>query len=204
MADKQDIFGELAEKKKSMDQARSALTETPSPIPDLPKAPPPQMNVDKVNPKAKYGARKGEVRIPVDQMTKPLGSFKEGTDYVPKTGLYKLHEGEAVKTKEENMADVYAHVPGRSEAKPAKKEIKRMEITKSHNGKHIVKHIHHHPAHEDETHVMNSMADLHSHLEDHAGTPNEGEGSPDAGTPQMTPSMGAPANPAGQAAPAGM
>jgi hypothetical protein len=32
-----------------------------------------------------------------------LGSYKKGTDYVPKTGLYKLHEGEAVKTKEENM-----------------------------------------------------------------------------------------------------
>ena len=122
MADKQDIFSELAEKKRSMDQARSALTETPSPIPDLPKAPPPQMNVDKVNPKAKYGTRKGEVRIPVDQMIKPLASFKEGTDYVPKTGLYKLHEGEAVKTKEENMADVYAHVRGAQKRNPPRKK----------------------------------------------------------------------------------
>jgi hypothetical protein len=31
-----------------------------------------------------------------------LGSFASGTDYVPKTGLYMLHEGESVATKSEN------------------------------------------------------------------------------------------------------
>jgi hypothetical protein len=169
--------------------------------PETPKATPAQNNPDKINKHARYGDRKGEVRIPVDQMTRPLGSFKKGTDYVSKTGNYQLHEGEKVVPKEDNMADIYAHVPGRTEPKPAKKEIKRMEITKSHNGKHIVKHIHHHPSHEDETHVMNDMAALHSHLEDHAGTPNEGEGAPPEGTPQMTASQGA--QPAG-APPAGV
>jgi hypothetical protein len=166
-----------------------------------PAAAPPQ-EVDKVNKKGKFGTHKGEDRnLPVDQWAKPLGSFKRGTDYVPKTGVYKLHEGEAVKTKEENKMDAFAHVPGRTEPKPAKKEIKRMEITKSHNGKHIVKHIHHHPAHEDETHVMNDMAALHSHMEDHAGTPNDGEGAesapPESPAP-MTPSpspAGSPAAP---------
>jgi hypothetical protein len=75
-----------------------------------------------------------------------------------------------------------------------------MEITKSHNGKHIVKHIHHHPAHEDETHVMNDMAALHSHVDEHAGAgPSDGS----EGAPQMTASQGAPVAQAA-AAPAGM
>ena len=166
--------------------------------PETPKATPPQDNPDKINKRAKFGDRKGEVRIPVDQMTRPLGSFKKGTDYVPKTGNYTLHEGEKVVPKKENMADIYAHVPGRTESKPAKKEIKRMEITKSHNGKHIVKHVHHHPSHEDETHVMNDITALHQHMDDHAGTPNEEAGAPPAGTPQMTAS-GAPPAPAAPA-----
>jgi hypothetical protein len=189
--------GGLGARKKNAEDYDKAVSG-PS---DLPKATPTQDNPDKINKRAKFGDRKGEVRIPVDQMTKPLGSFKSGTDYVPKTGNYQLHEGEKVVPKKENMAaDIFAHVPGRTEPKPAKKEIKRIEITKSHNGKHTVKHIHHHPAHEDETHNMNDMAALHSHLEDHAGTPNEGEGAESTGTPApapMTPSMGAPAPQAG-------
>src|ERR1017187_5038563 len=32
----------------------------------------------------------------------PLGNYKKGTPYVPKTGNYKLHEGEAVIPKEKN------------------------------------------------------------------------------------------------------
>lgn len=188
--DNTDIFKELAVKRHSMDEAKSALTGS---YPVLPKATPAQENPDKINKHAKFGDRKGETRINVDQMTKPLGSLKKGTDYVPKTGSYKLHEGEAVVPKEKNMAaDIYAHVPGRTEPKPAKKEIKRMEITKSHNGKHIVKHIHHHPSHEDETHVMNDITALHQHMDDHAGTPNEEAGTPPAGTPQMTASQSAP------------
>ncbi len=90
------------------------------------------------------------------------------------------------------------------ERKP-KKEIREMSITKSHNGKHIVTHKHHHPEHHpDETHVMDNMAALQGHMEDHAGTPNEGEAapaSPDAGGPaQMT----AAPSPMPAPAPAGM
>ena len=40
--------------------------------------------------------------------------------------MYKLHEGEKVIPKEKNM-DAFALVPGRSESKPPKKEIKRMD-----------------------------------------------------------------------------
>jgi hypothetical protein len=176
-----NIFDELKVKKQSMDEARSALTGAFPPKADTnaPKDTPPQA-VDKVNPKAKFGDKKGETRLPVDQWMKPLGSFKDGTDYVPKTGIYKLHEGEAVKTAEENKMDPFALVPGRSEPKPPKKEIKHIITSRTHDGKLMHKHVHHHPGHPDETHVSNDMSDLHSHFEDHAGTPNEGE-TPDTG-----------------------
>jgi len=35
----------------------------------------------------------------------PLASYKNGTDYVPKTGTYKLHEGEKVTPADENPAN---------------------------------------------------------------------------------------------------
>jgi hypothetical protein len=154
--------------------------------PEMPKANPPQQ-VDKIHSGAKFGDKPGEKRINVDQFTKPLGSFKHGTDYVPKTGNYKLHEGEAVTPKEDNMADskLFDMVPGRSSSeKKPEKHIKEIKIRKSHDGKHIVTHVHHHPTHHpDEEHVANDMAALHNHLEDHAGTPNEGEETPASGAP---------------------
>ena len=214
-------------------RARETKAVQNSVDPEIDKAPPaaPPQEVDKINPKAKFGSKKGEIRLPFDQWMKPLASYKDGTDFVPKTGVYKLHEGERVtpaiiggtnnnlrsykdgtdyvpKTgpailhegekvtpAKDNMADVFDKVPGRKSEEKPKKSIKRIEITKSHNGRHIVKHVHHHPAHEDETHVMNDMAALHSHLEDHAGTPNEGEGpeSSPAGAPaQLAASAPAP------------
>jgi hypothetical protein len=116
----------------------------------------------------------------VTEAMKPLGSFKIGTPYVPKTGVYQLHEGERVVPKEKNTmnaADAMAGITGK--AKPPKKEIKEMVHTKTHNNKHIVTHRHHHPEHHpDETHAFDNMGDVHSHMEDHAGVPNEGEAAP--------------------------
>lgn len=40
-----------------------------------------------------------------------LGSYEIGTDYVPKTGLYVLHQGEAVLTAEQNQARIPVNVP---------------------------------------------------------------------------------------------
>jgi hypothetical protein len=69
-----------------------------------------------------------------------------------------------------------------------KKEIKRMIHEKSHNGGHIVTHEHHHPEHHpDEKHTFADLAGVHAHMEDHTGTPNEGEQAPAGdGPPQMT------------------
>ena len=107
-------------------------------------------------------------------MGRPLGSFKKGTSHVPKTGIYKLHEGEAVIPKEKNMDSVKDKMIsslGGDEKKP-KKEIKEMHIRKTANGKHIVKHSHHHPEHHpDEEHSMEDMGALHQHMDDHAGEP---------------------------------
>ena len=125
-------------------------------------------------------------------MTRALGSYEKGTSHVPKTGIYKLHEGEAVIPKEKNMdsmKDKMTDALGGSDKKP-KKEIKEMHVRKTANGKHIVTHKHHHPEHHpDEEHSMENMAALHQHMEDHAGTPNEGEGAESAapaGAAQMT------------------
>ena len=135
------------------------------------------------------------------EWAKPLGSLKHGTSHVPKTGVYKLHEGEAVVPKEKNTMnalDAMAGITGK--AKPPK-EIKEMAHTKTHNGKHIVTHRHHHPEHHpDETHAFDNMADVHSHMEDHAGVPNEGEAAP-SGAEAPAPLTAAP-SPAPAPAPA--
>jgi hypothetical protein len=66
--------------------------------------------------------------------------------------------------------------------KKPKKEIKEMVHTKTHNGKHIVTHRHHSPEHHpDETHAFDNLDGVHGHMEDHAGTPNDGEAAPEAG-----------------------
>ena len=141
-----DIGKELKAKKANIDEYNKAFEDKP-----IPKAEPvTPSHTDLVNPKRTYGdksgQKKGEKRIPnIDEMRKPLASLKEGTDHVPKTGIYKLHEGEKVVPKKENQMDhekVFEGVPGRSSEKPPKKEIKEIHIRKSHNGKHIVKHIH--------------------------------------------------------------
>jgi len=199
----------LAAKERSIDEYKNATKPTLSADPARDTTPSPK---DRIAPKARYGARPGEKRLDTDEARRPLGSFKKGTSHVPKTGIYKLHEGEAVIPKDKNMdsmKDKMTEALGGNDKKP-KKEIKEMVHRKTTNGKHIVVHKHHHPEHHpDEEHAMNTMAELHQHMEDHAGTPNEGEGQESAGpagAAQMTaaPSpAGAPA-PAAGATPAGM
>jgi hypothetical protein len=156
----------------------------------LPKATPPQVNPDKIDKNAKYGDRKGEVRIPVDQMTRPLGSFKTGTDYVPKTGIYELHKGEAVKTAEENKMDPMALVPGRSEEKP-KKVVHEIRSRKAHSGGVIHEHHHTHPEHHKmEEHTSPDAAAAGAHVASMLG--GEDAGAPPAGAPPAGPPAGAP------------
>lgn len=78
---------------------------------------------NKINPKARYGDKSGEERIDTSNMLRPLGTYKSGTDYVPVTGPYILHEGEKVTPAEENpeaqvSADGEAHPDDIYEPKP--------------------------------------------------------------------------------------
>ncbi len=120
----------------------------------------------KVDTGKRYGSGPGEKRIDVSGMTKPLGSFKTGTPYVPKTGIYKLHEGEAVTPKESNTmnaSDAMAKIMGKS-AKPEKK-IHRIITHKTDDGKLIHTHQHHHSNHHpDETHVSNDLGEAQDHM----------------------------------------
>jgi hypothetical protein len=167
--------------------------------PEMPKANPPQQ-VDKIHPGAKYGDKPPEKRIDVDQYIRPLGSFKHGTGYVPATGVYKLHEGEAVTPAEENpMADsaVFNMVPGKK-AKAPKKELSHIHIKSHKDGSHTVTHHHTHPEHHPaEEHGLSNMDALHAHLEDHIGQPNSGEAEADAGNPEAYSGPAAPAAAAG-------
>ena len=175
--------GGLGARKQNVEEYDDATSGPPA----LPKATPAQDNPDKINKKAKYGDRKGEVRIPVDQMIRPLGSFKKGTDYVPKTGIYKLHEGEAVKTAEENKMDPMALVPGRSEEKP-NKVVHEIRSRKAHSGGVIHEHHHTHPEHHKmEEHTSPDAAAAGAHVASMLG---EGAPPADAGAP---PAAGAPA-----------
>jgi hypothetical protein len=128
--------------------------------------------------------------------------FHKGTSFVEKTGPAILERGEKVIPKEKNMDSLNAiqGVLGGHNIPKTPKKIKEMIHTKSHNGRHIVTHTHHHPhgsKEHDEIHSLNDMNELHQHMEDHAGTPNEGEQMSENQPPQLTPSTGPMPSPAG-------
>jgi hypothetical protein len=141
---------------------------------------------------------KGEKRIPdsdIKEWTKPLGSYKEGTSRVPKTGNYTLHEGEAVIPAEKNPMNASEAMAGISGKKAPRKALKSMHVTATDNKKHIVTHKHHHPEHHpDTTHAMDSPADVGAHIAANAG-------SIEPQAPAMDESAGAGAGAPGAAAP---
>lgn len=90
------------------------------------------------------------------------------------------------------MATPYDLITGGSKGKAPKKEIKEMVHTKSHNGKHIVTHKHHSPAHHpDEIHAFNNMDEVKDHMDQH-----------DAGADGAAPMTASPSPEAAPAAPA--
>ena len=63
----------------------------------------PAWDTDKPTPpKAEPHGAKGDVMTP-EEMRNPIASFAKGTDSVPRTGVYKVHEGEKVVSKKDNM-----------------------------------------------------------------------------------------------------
>jgi hypothetical protein len=141
----------------------------------------------------RYGDKAGEKRIDTSDMTKPLGSFKKGTTHVPKTGVYKLHEGEAVIPAEKNPMNAADAMSGIHSPKVPRKALKGMRVHATDNKKHIVTHEHHHPQHHpNTTHAFNSAAEVGQHVADNAPNiepqaPSMDESGPAAPTP--TPGM---------------
>jgi hypothetical protein len=174
----------IEEKRKNIEQYKAATSSSSS----SPSSSPAQSDSprDKVG-RGPYGSQAGEKRIDTSDMTKPLGSYKHGTDYVPKTGSYILHEGEKVVPKKDNpVANPYALVG--AEHKRPKKEIKSITHHMTHDGKIIHTHKHHSSLHPDEQHVSNNMSEMISHLQKHIGAANDGESPSMAGdAAPMTP-----------------
>jgi len=193
-----NLGAELAAKKQTVNEvAKPPVEQAPIEVNKTPSV------KDRVNPTARYGSRPGEKRIDVTGMTKPLGVFDKGGKVNVNDGKHVvgiLKDGERVLTEKQDkeyqnmkdMKDKMVSSLSDGEKKP-KKEIKEMVHRKSTNGKHIVVHKHHHPEHHpDEEHVMNDMAELHQHMDNHAGTPNEGEAAPAAGAEAPAPMTATP------------
>ena len=180
-------------------ETTAALNTVDPQEPGTMKAPPasPPQSVDKIHPKAKFGSNKGETRLPVDQWMKPLASYKDGTDYVPKTGPAILHEGEKVTPAKDNpMASLFDKVPGRKAEEKAPKKIKSIHTRKTADGKYIHEHHHHHSEqHPMEEHTSADVAGMQQHMSD--SEPNMS-----ADAPAMPAPGAAPAGPAGPAGPA--
>jgi hypothetical protein len=173
------IGPELGEKARSMNTARQALGTGDAPA--APKAP-----VGAPSPmkpvKGPYGSQPGEKRIDVKDMVKPLGTMHKGGT-VQKTGPYVLKAGEKVLSPEQHdhlksamslASSALSHEP-EQDSEP-KKIIRAMHIRKAADGTHVIEHHHEmshlHPM---EEHTAGSTDELHDHIEQHWGEPNDGE-----------------------------
>ena len=168
--------------------------------------------IDNTGAKFEGGTPIGKPKAP-SAATPKKPSFKDGTDFVPKTGDAKLHKGEAVLKKEDadkfreakmkhgTMSSVAEELGGKSE-KP-KKEIKHMHNKKAAGGKgHIHVHVHTHPeVHPDEEHVRNGNDGLADHILENMGAPNPGEAEADAGQSGIPAAAAAPGAAAGATPP---
>src|SRR5882672_9732 len=158
LANPDDLEG-IKAKQANVNSYKAAMEPKPAPVKPFGKT----MDVDKVNPKGKYGDRPGEKRIDTSEMLKKLPSYKHGTDYVPKTGPAVLHKGERVVPAKDNMKNMYSKVT-EGDGKPPKK-VKEIHTSKTHDGKYLHRHVHHHSMHHpDETHVSNDAKEMAEHM----------------------------------------
>lgn len=151
---------------------------------------------------ADYGKldRQAEDALATSGVSEAIKSYKNGTDYVPKTGLALLHKGEkVVPAKENKPMDAKAAMAGITggKKKPPKK-VKEIRTRKTDDGKYVHTHLHHHPEHHaDETHVSENLKAAQQHLADQepnmsAQPPEMPEQGGEAGAPAMAPPMASP------------
>jgi hypothetical protein len=105
----------------------------------------------------------------------------------------------------ESMAVVKGALGGheaKKEAPKSKKEVKEVRVRKAKNHGHIIEHHHTNPVdHPMEEHTTNGNDELASHMMEHMGTPNAGEGQDASAAPPAAGAPAAGAPPAGGAAP---
>jgi hypothetical protein len=175
------IGTELNERAKMQQSAVDALKPTGAPAPKGTAMRPVNSPMDKTKSQGPYGSGKGEKRIDVKDMVKPLGQMHDGGT-VPKTGPYIMKEGEKVLTQGDHAKlksamglahSVLADAPD-AEVQPPK-VIRAMHVRKASDGSHVIEHHHVNFSHPMEEHTAKNMDELHDHLEQHWGSPNDGE-----------------------------
>ena len=170
MPDPHDLEG--LERKAGQFKDLQDQTAAMAPKPAKPAPATQGTGVDKIHSKQTYGSKPGEKRIDVTDMTKPLGevsSYKNGTDFVPKTGLALLHKGEKVTPAKDNMKNIFDKIT-EGDAKPPKK-LKSIHTRKAADGSYIHEHHHHYPEHHKmEEHTSTDDKAMLAHLTEHAPT----------------------------------
>jgi hypothetical protein len=173
------IGTELNERAKMQQSAVDALKPTGAPVAS-PAKHVSTSPMDKTKSQGPYGTGKGEKRIDVKDMVKPLGQMHSGGT-IPQTGAYVMKKDEHVLTPENHsklknaMALAHDALSGPAQDAQPKKVVKEMHIRPTANGGFIAKHIHASFEHPDEEHVHPHMDALHDHMEEHWGEPNDGE-----------------------------
>jgi hypothetical protein len=173
------IGSELNARAKMQQEAEKALKPTGAPAAGTMAKPVGTSPVDKTKTQGPYGTGVGEKRIDVGTMTKPLGQMHDGGT-VPKTGPYVLKAGEKVLTQDQHshlknaMAlahDALGHETGKEPEPP--KPLRHMHIREVHTGGfHVMKDD---GAGKITEHGASDSGDIHEHVEDHFGAPNDGE-----------------------------
>jgi hypothetical protein len=132
---------------------------------------------------------------------KPLASFKKGTDSVPKTGVYKLHEGEKVTPADQNKTN--AAKKALDGAGKKKKKKGAIHIKPTDNDGFVVDHDsdpdEKEPMGKSQTHAIANIDDLVKHIQQKYGQGASNENDAAAVDAQQAAASPAPA----QATPAG-
>jgi len=194
----------IAAKNQMIDEYKNATmspasTPKASGTPGMSTSP---FKMDKVNPSARYGSRKGEKRIDTKTMTKPLGvpSYEDGVDSVPNDGLAMLHEGEKVVPANKNPDSHKAEtrVKGAMGSgstkklaahKGTKKTVHSITVHKSKSGGVILEHhinadkkeMQHHPDFD------SAAKHMKKHFQDEASGSDAGQSEGNEGPSMATP-----------------